>query len=62
MKRLFALKESNGILFHTIPASAGPLYFSSKSEAKERRDEVNKLYEHRDLRVTYGPDHRLYNR
>lgn len=62
MKRLFALKEPTGHLFQAIPRSSGPLYFETKSEARERMDEVNFFRTADDrVSVTYGPDHPQYS-
>lgn len=57
MKRLFCLKHASRIL----PGADGkPLYFDSKLEAKEVRNEL--IRNGCDARVTLGPDHRRYRR
>lgn len=60
MKRLFMLREANGKPFQGIPRANGPLSFATKKEAKERRDEINKLGLNGDVTVSAGPDHRNY--
>lgn len=61
MKRLFILKDNNGHSFIGIPKEQGPLCFTNKKEAKERRDEINAQELGYKLHVSYGPDHRNYD-
>lgn len=61
MKRLFALRHTNGALFQAIPREIGPLCFESKQEAKARRDEINAAGISGPVFVTVGPDHFRYN-
>lgn len=59
MKRLFILRDrKTNHPFLAIPHSQGPLTFSSKKEAKERREEAKELGY--DLKVSPGPDHWRY--
>lgn len=62
MKRLFILRDrKTNHPFLAVPKSQGPLTFSNKREAKERRDEVNRDLGY-DLKVSPGPDHWRYQR
>lgn len=58
MKRLFMLRDEAGRPFMGIPKANGPLCFETKTEAKDRRDEVNTLYADPNyVHVSPGPDH-----
>lgn len=55
MKRLFAVRDNSGKLFHGEDGK--PAYFNNKEWAKEFRDAQNKNKKGSVAFVTRGPDH-----
>ena len=62
MKRLFTIKNKNtGKLFAADDVIMGPLFYSSKPEAKRFRNHLNAMEDKVVYVVSPGPDHRNYN-
>lgn len=56
MKRLFMLRDKHNRPFMGIPKANGPLCFSSKPEAKARRDEIRETFQDENKVVPFEYD------